>query len=141
MTDLPALRRAFGDLPVVRVGSVGPDGPHVAPLWFVWREDAVYVSCRRPSRTVRNVERDPRVALLLDRGHRWVELAGVELLGTATILAPDHPSMRGPISAWHEKYRGLLGGEGFERFAQAVPDLAFLRVEPRRAVAWDHAAG
>ncbi|HXF74181.1 MAG TPA: pyridoxamine 5'-phosphate oxidase family protein [Actinomycetota bacterium] len=141
MTTLPALRRAFGDLPVVRVASLGPDGPHLAALWFVWREDAVYASCRRAGRTARNVQRDPRVALLLDRGHRWVELAGVELLGTATVLAPDHPSMRGPISAWHEKYRALLSGEGFERFAAAVPDLAFLRVEVRRAVAWDHGSG
>jgi hypothetical protein len=47
--------------------------------------------------------------------------------------------MRGPISAWHEKYRSLLSGDGFSLFAEQVPSLAFLRVSPRRLHGWDHA--
>jgi hypothetical protein len=49
--------------------------------------------------------------------------------------------MRGPISAWHEKYRPLLSGEGFERFAEEIRGLAFLRLVPERVVSWDHARG
>ena len=37
--------------------------------------------------------------------------------------------MRTPISAWHEKYRPLLAGEGFARFAEESASLAFLRVD------------
>ncbi len=140
MRDLAAIRRAFAELPVVRVASVGPDGPHVVPLWFVWPEDAIYASCRRSGRTARNVLRDPRVALLFDRGREWVELAGAEVAGSATLLGTEHPTMRGPMSAWHEKYRPLLSGEGFRRLTEELPDLAFLRVEPERARTWDHAA-
>ena len=34
------------------------------------------------------------------------------------------------MSAWHEKYRTLFAGDGFERFTAAIPKLGFLRVVP-----------
>lgn len=140
MSELTLLRRAFRDLPTARVATVEPDGgPHVVPQWFVWLDDAVYVSARRGSRTWRNAEADPRVSVVIDRGRDWIELTGVVLEGRATLHAPEDPVMRSPISAWHEKYRPLLSGEGFERLAERVPELGFLRVEPVRARAWDHA--
>ena len=42
------------------------------------------------------------------------------------------------MSAWHEKYRSLLAGDGFERFTEG-PGLGFLRVGPDASDAWDHA--
>lgn len=133
-------RRMFGGLPVLNVATLGPGGePHVVPLWFVWPEDALYVSCRKPSRTWSNVRHDPRVAATIDLGRSWTELAGVSIEGTAEALASEHPSMRAPISAWHEKYRSLLAGEGFPRFAEHVAALVFLRITPLRVRSWDHA--
>ena len=129
-------------MPVVRVATVGPDGaPHVVPLWFVWEPEAVYVSVRGSSRTVANVRIDPRVALLLDAGQSWVELAGVEIHGKAEFLEPAHPDLRRPISKWHDKYRLLLAGGGFRRFTESIPQLGFLRVRPDRVGWWDHARG
>lgn len=140
--DLAALRRLFGGLPVVYVATAGSDGaPHVVPLWFVWCEDALYVSTRQGSRTWANARADPRVALSLDVGRSWVELAGVVVLGRAEPLAPDDRSMRVPISLWHDKYRTLLSGDGFARFAEEVAHLAFLRVVPEQVRDWDHVRG
>src|SRR6266508_3365292 len=103
--DLAAARKLFAPLPVASVATVGPDGaPHVVPLWFVWPEDAFYVSARRPGRTWNNATSDPRVSIAIDVGRNWVEVAGIVVHGRAEPLAPDHPSMRTPISAWHEKY-------------------------------------
>ncbi len=130
----------FGGLPTIYVATVDPDGaPHVVPLWFVWPEDAVYVSTRRGSRTLRNATLHPSVALSLDVGRSWTELAGVVMEGAAEALSADDPVMRRPISAWHEKYRSLLSGEGFARFTEAVTTISFLRVAPGRLISWDHA--
>jgi general stress protein 26 len=138
--DVAAARRMFGGLSVVSVATVGPDGsPHVVPLWFVWPEDAIYVSTRREGRTWANVSADPRVALAIDLGRAWVEIAGIEVRGLAELLPAEHADMRQPISAWHEKYRPLLAGDGFPRFADEVRGLGFLRVTPERIAAWDHA--
>lgn len=138
--ELAAARKLFGDLPVMHVATVDRSGaPHVVPLWFVWREDAVYLSTRRSSRTWSNVLTDPRVSLSVDIGRSWVEQAGVVIEGKGEPLAADHPAVRGPISAWHDKYRGLLSGEGFQRFSAEVRELGFLRVTPASLLSWDHA--
>jgi nitroimidazol reductase NimA-like FMN-containing flavoprotein (pyridoxamine 5'-phosphate oxidase superfamily) len=130
----------FAGLPVASVATVNEDGsPHVVPLWFVWLDDAVYVSVRRPGRTWSNASADPRIALTIDLGRAWVEIAGVEIRGRAELLTPQDPDIRRPMSAWHEKYRPLLAGEGFARFTGDVPDIAFLRVEVQHIAAWDHA--
>jgi hypothetical protein len=140
--DLAGARRMFGSLPSAAVATLNADGsPHVVPLWFVWPEDAIYVSTRRGSRTWANASADPRVALAIDLGRSWVELAGVEIRGSAELLPAQHPQMRAPISSWHEKYRPLLSGDGFGRFAEEVHGLGFLRVVPETLTAWDHARG
>ncbi len=140
--DVSSARRLFGGLPVVSVATVDEDGaPHVVPLWFVWPEDALYVSTRVGSRTWRNALADPRVSVTIDLGRSWTEIAGIVVRGEAQPLPVHDPSMRGPISAWHEKYRPLLAGEGFRRFAEEVHALAFLRVPPRHLASWDHARG
>jgi general stress protein 26 len=140
--ELGAARRMFASLPSAAVATTSADGsPHVVPLWFVWQEDAIFVSTRQDGRTWANVARDPRVAITIDLGRAWVEVAGVEILGLAEPLSAESAAMRKPISAWHEKYRPLLAGEGFARFAEEVRGLGFLRVVPDAVRAWDHARG
>jgi PPOX class probable F420-dependent enzyme len=133
-------RRVYLDLPVVHLATTRADGsPHVVPLWFVWREEAVYVSCRQESATWRNVERDGRVALSFHRGRTWQDYAGIVLIGRAEPLVPEHPALRGVMSAWFEKYRPLLTGGGFRDYAEQVERPGMFRVRPERIAAWDHA--
>jgi nitroimidazol reductase NimA-like FMN-containing flavoprotein (pyridoxamine 5'-phosphate oxidase superfamily) len=138
--DAAVARRMFASLPTAAVATLNPDGsPHIVPLWFVWPEDAIYVSTRREGRTWANAEADPRVALTIDVGRSWTELAGVEVRGVARPLPAEDASMRSPISTWYEKYRPLLSGSGFGRFTEEISGLGFLCVVPERVLAWDHA--
>jgi pyridoxamine 5'-phosphate oxidase-like protein len=134
------LRRTFRDVAAARLATLAGDGsPYVTALWFVWREDGLFLSTRKGSPTWEHAGRDPRVSLVIDRGRDWNELAGVGIEGGADLFPAEHPDIRGPMSAWHEKYRSMLAGDGFERFAEAVPTLGFIRVEPVRVRTWDHA--
>ena len=56
-------------------------------------------------------------------------------------MPAEHPDLREPMSAWHEKYRTALAGDGFQRMTDAVPAIGFLRVAPARVDVWDHRAG
>ncbi len=137
--DLDVLRRAFRDVATCRIATVRPDGgPHLAPRWFVWLEDAVWVATRIDDTTWTHAARDPRVSILIDQGREWTELSGVRVEGVAEAMPAEHPDLRGPMSSWHDKYRPLFGGPGFERFADQVPQLGFLRVVPSTVEAWDH---
>ena len=89
-----AARRMFASLPSAAVATTDVDGsPHVVPLWFVWPEDAIFVSTRLEGRTWANVARDPRVAITIDLGRSWVEIAGVEIRGTAEPLFAESAAM------------------------------------------------
>jgi hypothetical protein len=140
--DLDVIRRLFRDEPSCRVATVRSDGgPHVASRWFVWQPDAVYVATRAGDTTWEAAERDGRISLVIDRGREWSDLSGVRIEGVAEAMPAEHPDLRQPMSAWHDKYRPLFGGPGFERFAEQVPKLGFLRVVPSRFEAWDHRLG
>jgi len=137
--DVQLIRRMFRDVPTCHVSTVRPDGgPHVAPRWFVGLVDAIWVATRVGDTTWEDALRDPRVCVLVDRGRDWMELSGARIEGTAELLPAEHPDLREPMSAWHDKYRTALAGEGFERITQAVPVLGFLRVVPAVVATWDH---
>ena len=138
--DVPLLRRLFRDVPACRVATVRADGgPHVAARWFVWLEDAVWVSTQIGDQTWENATADPRIAVLIDRGRDWNELAGARVQGVGELLPAEHPDLREPMSAWHDKYRPMFGSGGFDRFARDVVSLGFVRVVPARVESWNHA--
>jgi hypothetical protein len=110
----------------------------VAPRWFVWPDEAIWVATPVGDTTWTHAARDARLSILIDRGRDWNELAGVRIEGVAEAMPAEHPDLRAPMSAWHEKYRSMLSGDGFERFAERVPVLGFLRVVPARVEAWNH---
>src|ERR1700758_3480116 len=67
-----------------RVATVGADGrPHVAPLWFVWDGQSLWLSSLVRSQRWTDLMRDPRVAVTVDAGVEYSELRGVELSGVA----------------------------------------------------------
>lgn len=137
--DLDAVRRRFRDLPTCRIATVRPDGgPSVAPRWFVWLEEELWVSTGVGGSTWEHAMRDPRVSVLIDQGRDYAELTGVRIEGVAEGFPAEHPDLRGPMSAWHEKYRSMLGGDSFERLTRDVPAMGFLRIVPSRVDTWDH---
>lgn len=139
--DLEFLRRAFRDVPICRIATVGDAGaPHVSARWFVWLDDGLFVATRCADTSWRNVEANARASVVIDRGRDWTDLAGVRIDGDATTLDGAHASLRPLMSTWHEKYRSMLAGDGFERMTRTVPELGFLRVVPGSVEAWDHHA-
>lgn len=143
--SLEDLRRRFAGIPEVWIATRDAAGaPHVAPRWFVWREDGLWVASDRDGRTWANAQADARVGVAGDVGTAWGDLAGFSLEGEAELLRAEDPRVREPISAWHEKYRNLLLGDGFERLTGEIERLGFLRIptgEVSEVRAWDHAGG
>ena len=80
-----------------RVASMGPDGPHVAPLWFVWTGGALWLSSLVRSQRWADLARDPRVAVVVDAGEEYQELRGAEIRGTAS--QPVSAAQRRPDAA------------------------------------------
>lgn len=140
--DFEFLRTTFREVPNCRLATVAPDGgPYVVPRWFVWLQDGLFVATRQGDSSWEHVARDPRICVVVDRGRDWSDLAGVRLEGVGEGIPAEHPELRGVMSAWHDKYRSMLAGEGFERLTRQVHSLGFVRIGISTADAWDHGAG
>lgn len=113
-----------------RVGTVSPDGdPHVTPLWFVWRDGALYVTSLRRSRRTRDIEAGGRVAVCVDAGEHYGELHGAVLYGRFEPVEDDDERTAARAD-FGEKYWG----------GSDIPDRAshrWLVLRPDRIVSWD----
>ena len=129
----------LGEQHTCRFATTGPDGPHVAPVWFVWDGQAIWVYSLIRSQRWANVSRDPRVAVVVDDGHHYHELHGVEIEGQAVVVGPvprtgeaDLPTaeLAEPERLMAGKY---FGGGGMTHDGRH----AWLRIAPSKITSWD----
>ena len=128
----------LGEQHTCRFATSGPDGPHVAPVWFVWDGQAIWVYSLTRSQRWANVSRDPRVAIVVDDGHHYHELHGVEIEGQAAVVGPvprtgdeDPGELAEPERLMAAKYFGAAGEMTHDGRH------AWLRVTPLKLVSWD----
>lgn len=122
--------------------SNGRDGyPHPMPMWFAVEDDCtVRMTTFRKSQKVRNVERDPRVSLLVEAGLEYAELRGVVLYGKCEIVDD-----RGTVEDTLIRISAGAAADDpktREKIAPAIARTAdkrvCLRIRPDRIVSWDH---
>jgi PPOX class probable F420-dependent enzyme len=124
--------------------SNGPDGhPHPMPMWYAIDDDgAIRMTTFRASQKVRNLERDPRVALLVESGEEYAQLKGVVIYGRAEIL-DDIAIVKQTLVDAGTRTGPALGAEarkGMESvMARTASKRVCIRVKPERVVSWDHA--
>ena len=125
---------------IVVVSTAGPRGwPHSMPLWYVPREGEVWIYTYAKSQKVRNLERDPRATLLVETGHEYGELRGVEIEAEAEIhreheivfeLAMELTARYADGARVDEAAADALRAQARKRVA--------IRFQPRRVASWDH---
>ena len=111
-----------------RIATVQPGGaPHVTPIWFIYEDEAIYVTPRAESAWLGHIRSDPRVALTIDdqlAPYRKVTLEGVAEL--VNDLGED--------DEWRDRYRRItrryVNSEAAEAYIQNTIDQprALLRV-------------
>lgn len=129
----------LGSQRTCRVGTVGGNGaPHVTPLWFVWDGEALWLNSIVASQRWTNLDRDPRVSVVVDAGDEFGELRGVELEGAVTpvgdiprpVEGDAHPEAAEAEQLWGHKY---MGGAPFMSDGRH----AWLRMAVTKIASWD----
>jgi nitroimidazol reductase NimA-like FMN-containing flavoprotein (pyridoxamine 5'-phosphate oxidase superfamily) len=117
----------------VRLATSDPAGaPHVVPLWYVWREGAMYLNSTLGNVTVDNVLASGRATGVVDDGTAYDELRGVTVSGTVERLGDVAPEA--VERDWSEKYMG--GGElPYRRWKNR----SWFLLRPERIASWDFA--
>ena len=76
----------------LQVATLNRDGsPHLTTLWFAVVDGEIVFETYTRSQKIRNLERDPRITVLLEDGEVYAELRGVSISGHAELHKdPEH---------------------------------------------------
>lgn len=114
---------------IIWLTTVRADGlPQPSPVWFLWEGESALIYSQPNTQKVRNIERNPKVALHLDGNGRGGDIVILE--GEAQLL-PDAPRADG-VTAYVDKYRAGIAGIGIDPAGFAQEYSFAIRVTPKK---------
>lgn len=139
MTD-EEIRAYLEEQRILNVATIGPTGhPHLVAMWYAYVDGQLSFWTFAKSQKVKNLHRNPKMTGLVESGHAYNELRGVELVGTGR-LVDDYEQVLAIGTAVAMRYNG----------ESAVSDAAipFIEAQARKrigvvfdiesTVSWDH---
>jgi PPOX class probable F420-dependent enzyme len=128
------IQRYLGTKEVVVLATLGADGaPLAMPMWFLADRDAIAMISVDGLAKVRNLRRDPRVAVVAESVGPGGEISGVTVRGRAEFL-DDSPERRALVERFLARYHPRL-----ERLwgAPAMPaNRVMFRIAPGHVRSW-----
>ncbi len=125
----------------IHLATIGKDGwPHLTTLWFGLDEDgSILLETFSKSQKIRNLERDPRLSLLLEDGERYEELRGLALYGRAELIRDEEEVHRCSLRVLLRNQPPGVTAEMLEAASRAqAPKKTVIRPQIEKIVSWDH---
>ncbi len=133
------IRKFIEERKSLQVATLNRDGsPHLTTLWFAIVDGDIVFETYTKSQKIKNLERDPRITVLLEDGTEYAELRGVSISGRAELYKDPADVLRlaGAVMARNNP------GMPEEALEQAAKSMATKRsavvVKREKVVSWDH---
>lgn len=126
---------------VVVVSSIGPRGwPHSMPLWYVPRDGEIWIYTYGRSQKVRNLERDPRATLLIETGHYYNDLRGIQVEAAAEIHRDFEVvfELAKELNLRYAEGLSSLSDDAVGVLERQAPKRVAIRFRAVRTASWDH---
>ena len=133
------LQEFLGGRRTMNVATFNHDGTiHLVAMWYGFFEGKLAFETFTKSQKIRNLERDPRISVLIETGDQYDELQGVEMVGTATVT--DDPTVLMPVArSVASRYFPFNNDEELDLVAATLANKrSAVVIEPERTVSWDH---
>jgi len=127
---------------IARLGTANPKThqPHVTPVWFEWDGKVLWISAFISTRKARDVDRNPRISVLIDDHSPEKPARAVLLEGQAELISD--PRLVVPLAT--SIYKKYLGEEGVKEKDPASwvvdPENRIIKLVPEKVFAWGPAA-
>lgn len=127
----------------IYLASNGEDGyPHLIAMWYALDDDgAILMTTYRKSQKVKNLQRDPRAAILLEEGATYDKLKGVFLRGECQILDDEETTLAtlGKVGARQAGVEGPLPPEALGPMRNQAKKRVVIVFRATKTRTWDHA--
>lgn len=124
------------DAKKISLATIGKDGfPHLVAMNFIARDGAILMSSYGKAQKVVNIRRNPKVALMVERGRNYSELQGIMIRGECEIISDPARVI--------EMMRAIRGSAGDATANVEIPAAVstkrvILKVTPTKTTSWDH---
>ena len=118
-----------------RAATNGTHGPHATPLWYLWDGTDLWFSTLSRSQRWADLQADPRIAVVVDAGHDYAELRGVELRGRVEVVG-EVPRAGEPNEEL-DRVERLMGERYFNGSYGHDGKHAWMRLRPEKITSWD----
>ena len=120
---------------IMTVASLSDDGSiHLVPMWYALVNGVPVMWTNGRSQKIVNLRRDPRVTAMVEEGHEYQELIGVQLIGRAELI-DDQAAVLSIGRLVAERYTLPVTEEILQY--QATKRVA-IRIMAERVISWDH---
>lgn len=123
----------------LQVASIGPKGyPHLVAMWYVVIDGAIQFTTFAKSQKILNLERNPKLTVMLEAGKKYQELKGLVIEGEGEIVRDVQHTAK-VMSHVGAKYNGLpIPTETPEQSLKAAAKRVTVRIKPVDIYSWDH---
>lgn len=112
--------------------TIGPDGsPHSVPLGYFRLGGELYLGVKEGTQKVRNLERNPRAAVLVTAAKDGGEVSGVLIQGEGALIRDSEERLR--LAQAAARQRGVAETDLPKR---VTADGVYVRVSRRRVRSW-----
>ena len=123
----------------VQVSSINRDGsPHLVPMWFFVSDKKIILVSYTKSQKIRNLTRNPKIAILFEDGDEYENLRGVSINAEANLL--DEPgevqSMEKKLIVRNQAQQQAADVEEIVRKSRSKKTA--IVITPARIISWDH---
>jgi PPOX class probable F420-dependent enzyme len=123
----------------MQVATLGRDGsPHLTTLWFARVDGKLVFETFTKSQKIRNLQRDPRIAVLFEDGVEYNELRGVSINGRAELVSDAEGVHRLARAVMQRNNPGLPEAQVEQLSKQMARKRTAVVIHPERIVSWDH---
>jgi PPOX class probable F420-dependent enzyme len=137
MTD-EEIRAFLEEGRTLQVATIDRDGaPHIVAMWYVLIDGEVVFWTYAKSQKIVNLQRDPRLACLVEAGEQYNELRGVQLKGYA-IISDDRAVIQRVGEVIWQRYTGPLDDSARQAVAIQGAKRVVVFVKPEQVISWDH---
>jgi PPOX class probable F420-dependent enzyme len=118
------------------LATLDKDGfPHIVAMNFLARDGAILMTSYGKAQKVINIQRNPKVAVMVETGRTYSDLRAVMIRGECEVIE-DTATVEATMHAIREKD---AGGAALPRGPIAsAPKRVVLKVIPKKIASWDH---
>lgn len=127
---------AFLARPIIaRIATVRANGsPQVVPMWFLYEDGVMYMSTRTYAAKVKHLQKNPRVAIVVDEMVAPMKNKVVTIEGTVEVLTTGVKEMTTKL---YHKYAGVEGSATPQAQQSINTPRVILKITPKKIETMD----